>query len=582
MKIFKILILIPIFIFMFSCNREDIIKKDAYDYDPIEIKYLIRSSVTGYIADENNIPIANAEIKFGDKNLFTNEEGYFQIKNDLLNKEGEIMEIYSQNHFTQYAVVQPELNKITQINIIQQKRSNAKTIDSKIDNQEQFYNSKIICNIPKNIFSKTDKTDYNGQVKIYVKSPFLDQNNQYQNPSMGIPRSNTGISMDSTETVVLPIFSTLVKFETSNEEPLDIKQKIDIKTFLDFSTFNDNDHLYLWKFDNNSGKWIAKSQVSYDFTDNSLSFEIKDQGYFIIAQYNIPIVSIEGEVTYDDGTPARLVPVEIINKNNNSTLTGMIFTDCCGYYYCYVEQNSDIVLRFIDCNNTAFEIPLGQISSSSINNIILPYNFNNSFTINIENIFNDNNDVVNNGYVEITDYDLFSTYIPVLPDSTGIVLNIHTCDPVLVLYDLDNLPDVKKSNEIYLSQVPNFNSYDYPANDIDDDYIYATIDNNESIFDSHPWISKEDQGYVLSNSDLNCQLVIYFYKDYNTNDYLGQISYFKFDDNAQIENYISSETDPVVFDITENQESITAYYSDSIFYDNDIKLIEGYFKFKKY
>jgi hypothetical protein len=77
-------------------------------------------------------------------------------------------------------------------------------------------------------------------------------------------------------------------------------------------------------------------------------------------------------------------------------------------------------------------------------------------------------------------------------------------------------------------------------------------------------------------------LVISFHKDYNTNDYLGQISYFTFDDNAQIENYISSETDPVVFDITENQESITAYYSDSIFYDNDIKLIEGYFKFKKY
>ena len=569
-------IIIFLLFVLFSCNREDIIKKDFNSFEPIPPEYFKRATVVGTITDINKNPIANAEVKYGDKSILSDENGNFQIKNGIFNDKGELLEIKSPGFFNQYALIKPELNKVSQTNLICQKKDNVISINSNNDFEKSFYDSKLLCKISANSFIGKDNNRYDGKVNLFVKSPFLNPDFSFNNPSFGMPESNKGIGPDSLETIIFPDFSMLLNFRSDSGDDLMLDKPAIIEIDLNYLQCSFSGKPYLWRFDNITGRWQVESSVKLEQQNNKYIIEVKRSGYYIVAQYNLPAVSIEGDIKYADGSPAGSLIVEVLDKEHNYSLQEIVITDFEGRYFSYVYQNSDIVLRITNCNNENSDFPLGIVSSSIVKDIDLPMDFEDINSIFIDHIYNENGDVVNNGFAGILDNMFLSEYFSIPDDSFGLALNLHSCAPVLTLFDLDNLPDVKKSDEIFLQSNLNFNPADYPTVYDVDEYVYINIEEENKIFDSYPWVETDGSGYNIGNNNFEEQLIISFYHDFVTDNYIGQICVAKLNDSGQIDVNCSNEN--VIFNIDEQTDYITGSFVDSIEYNGGMKKIEGYFK----
>ena len=578
MKISKIGPVVFIVFLFFSCQREDIIKTEPAGYKPVEIKYLLRSTISGYIYDQFGQPVAKAKVKIGTDSLYADDNGYFEFSNRLFNKKGELLQVKSENHFVQYGLLKLKLQKPVRINIILQKKSGGIFINPKIKNKKYFYDSWISCEIPANNFILSEEgSEYNKKVKIFLNSPYLENINQFQNPLYGMPLSRTGILDDGKETQVMPVFSMLAAFETMDGKPLDIKQNIHIKALAGAVFFNPDDKLYLWKFMPAKGVWKASKPVTYNATYNSFDFDIDSSGYYAVAKYNVDAVNVQGSVKFNEGSPATYTPFEIINLNTNLNVTNIIYTDFYGDFSVTLEKEVPYLMRFYGCDNMFYDYLLGQIDNPEIGTIVLPFNFNNISSLHLENIYNENGTPVQKGFAELLNFN-YSSYYPVFADSGGTDINIHECDPVMVLYDLDNIPQIKHSAEIYLNQVPVFNPHNYPALYEDKDYIYAEIKGWKTFFDSRPCMMECTDNNKTIIFDSRNIMNICFEEDKNQGNYKGEIFFFKFIGQNLI-SYHNSEKRPVEFDVVKEGSIITASFSDSLYNDvGDVVAIEGYFK----
>ncbi len=577
MKRINFPIIVLFFLSLFSCNREDVINKDLSSFEPISPEYFKRATVVGTITDINNNPIANAEVNYSEKSIFSDENGNFQIKNGIFSDKGELLEIKSSGFFNQYALIKPELNKVTQTNLICQKKDNVISINSNNDFEKSYYNSKLKCKISANSFIGKDNNRYDGKVNLFVKSPFLNSNFSYNNPSFGMPESNKGIGPDSLETIIFPDFSMLLSFRSDSGDDLLLENPAIIEVDFDYLQCTCPGKPYLWRFDIITGMWQVESSVKLEQQNNKYIIEVKRSGYYIVAQYDLPVVSIEGEIKYADGSPAGSLIVEILDKEHNYLFQDIIFTDFEGRYFSYVYQNSDIVLRITNCDNENSDFPLGIVSSPIVKDIDLPIDFEDVNSIIIDHIYNENGDVVNNGFAGILDNMFLSKYFSIPDDSLGLDLNLHGCVSVLTLYDLDNLPDVKKSDEIFLQPNLSFNPADYPTVYDVDEYVYINIEGENKFFDSYPWVETDGSGYNIVNNNFEEQLIISFYHDFVTDNYIGQICVAKLKDNGQID--VNCSNEDVIFNIDEQADYITGSFIDSIEYNDGMKKIEGYFKF---
>ena len=162
----------------------------------------------------------------------------------------------------------------------------------------------------------------------------------------------------------------------------------------------------------------------------------------------------------------------------------------------------------------------------------------------------------------------------------GQVISTNSCNPHMILYDLDNLPIVKQSNIIDISN-PIFNSQDHPAKYETQSYYYIIDDNNNlDIFDAQPTFFEEAGIYYLSN---NSNLINVFMKFAKTgqNKYEGALAYVKFS-NSVVQYFESDPSDTLELEImSDNSSELSGSFTGTLTIESNKTNISGYFKIQR-
>ena len=566
---------------IYSCNRDNEIKIDPDPDTPIDPEYYYRSSVSGNTFDERFDVLANVKVSYRDSVFYSDNKGRYFIKDNILKLNGEIFKYELPGYFTQYAFLKPELNDVTNINVNLLKEENPSLVNPAFEFFGTFYNDFLACSIMPNSIVDENAEQYEKDVFLFLKAPFIEQSSSCLDATIGIPNSYYGIDNSGKETVICcPIYSFLFELRDEDNAPLKLSKPVEIlATSLCSLPCGDEDgELVLWHFDETTGMWNEVNKVFYDSANSLLKMEIKDCGYYFISQYDSPSIFVKGKISFSDGRPASMVRIDLINKKDNM----LVFTTSAkidGSYILQGRKGIEAVLRIYDCNNNFEEIDLGVVDEYKELDVNLSPDFSNPYLLELSNIKNRDNIVINRAFVKVEDYLINSRYEKYSGDEV-LVLHLNDCDNLVEFFDIDNLPEVKTSGIIDLKSNPNPNPEDFiPYFDLDE-YIYAKIDSVEA-FASNVFKNNDCDYYCIKGDYNNMTLYILLYKDTDTGIYKGRLAANMDIYDSYCKVYESSETEPVLFEVNEENGFIIGAYSAEIEYLGDKKKMEGYLKIKK-
>jgi len=558
---------------LLSCGREDSNTIKALHIEPINIQYFSKSSVTGQVLDQDFNPIANCMVTYEDFNdksqkTRTDANGIFNIENKFLNENGQLLTFNKDDFFTQYAYIKPDKNRLTVVSVTQQQKNEERKISAKAENKEYFYNSTIECIIPPNSIVKENGNKYSGAFYLYCKSPFLKPNTVCY-PDFGIPFSNEGINLNNQNTIVFPLFSTLVHIEDLNNNQLYFGNPITVKVKKDEVPCLETDNFILWHFDSKKGKWIAQNELNSP--DKIVEFKVEKSGYYIITDKTDVILNVEGQIVYEDGTPADNTYIEVIEPKTG-LLLGQYFSDNFGFFSFFKEQNKDVLLRIRKCDDSNFEYKITE-NDEDIGKITLPADFNNKYELTIDS-------PVSNGFLVLEQNDGYGYFtkfsVPVI-DSTQQYLEFYGCDnEYLTLYDLHDLPMVKNSNPVYLYPGIQLTPDDLLPSLETANYLYVSINNKqEEFFNTNNYLYQDQDALILESPSSKKIAAI----RYSKSDAFCHFAYIKFNDKNDFEVLETDTDNPLDFEIiTDTDQQTTGHFYGNINSNGENKKIEGYFK----
>lgn len=559
---------------LFACNRNDEITKDQLSIDQGDIEVLLRNSVTGTVFDEYGVPVEGAKIKVNDEDYYTDINGVFNIQNTLLPDTGAVLTFSKSGYFAQYEKVKPKINGFQNLIISLYEKKGAQAIQSNINSEIFFYDNILKLSIAKNNLLKLNNELYNGSAKITIKS---DDNQDFflqPIPNSGGYTNLSGITKNGTVKNISPLFSFFVNFESDKGELLLVKDSVDLRITNNFFLFS-GQKILVWNYDEKSGNWIEKSSELIDQTTQSVQIKIKDQGYFIISPDYAGLADITGKVTYNDGNPAS--NSFLLFEDINASFSTVTITDQNGEYSVQVPINSEITCFDSHCGLIQNEHNLGLINSDRVFNLTIS---NSAEKININNIFKQNGSIVNNGFAGIiSDFDI-TAYYRIKNDSMVQVISTNRCNPKMLFYDLDNLPIVKQSDIIDVSN-PGFNSHDFPVKYETQSYFYITDNTNTlDIFDAKPMFIEDAGIYYLSNNSNSLNVFLKFTKT-GQSQYEGDLAYIKFSDSV-VQFFESDPSDTLQIEIiSDNSTELSCSFTGTLTIESVKRNINGYFKIQK-
>src|SRR5262245_14682052 len=104
------ILMIAAAVLLFSCRKDQ--AHEQYTEDPNLIKpdftVKVITHVAGFVTDENNKPVFNAQVTAGVKQTHTDEYGYFSIRDVSLPQTAGLIKVVRNGYFQGYKTVQPQ------------------------------------------------------------------------------------------------------------------------------------------------------------------------------------------------------------------------------------------------------------------------------------------------------------------------------------------------------------------------------------------------------------------------------------------------------------------------------------------
>src|SRR5436190_612689 len=95
-------------IFFLSCQKE---LSDFEGPAPTDLTTKVRSSVSGFVTDENNLPVTGATVKAGNLVISTDKYGFFEIKNVDVVMNAATVTVTKSGYFNAIKTYRAENNK---------------------------------------------------------------------------------------------------------------------------------------------------------------------------------------------------------------------------------------------------------------------------------------------------------------------------------------------------------------------------------------------------------------------------------------------------------------------------------------
>ena len=303
---------------------------------PVELETKVRSSVSGFVTDENDNPVFAAIVKVGSVTTRTDDHGFFEAKNAEVTKNAATISVTKAGYFPGLRTYIAVNDKAVVVRIKLLPKTNAGSFDAAAGGSVTLGNG-LKISLPANaIYDPTMNDAYTGTVNVAA---------QWLDPTAAdlariMPGDLRAIDKNNTMKLLVTYGMAAVELKGSNGQVLQVaagkKAKLTIPLPADLGSTAPAT-IPLWYFDEAVGLW--KEEGSAAKVGNTYEGEVS---HFSFWNCDLPNNYVQFDVTVHDhlGNPIPNAIVVITNTGDNIQGTG--YTDNAGYTYGAVPNDNTL------------------------------------------------------------------------------------------------------------------------------------------------------------------------------------------------------------------------------------------------
>jgi hypothetical protein len=407
--LFRIIFTFTLIALLNSC-RKDYAKEHYSEDTPVitpDLSIKIQAGVSGFITDENDKPVFNADIVAGNKTTVTDEFGYFHIADASLPEIAGFVKAGKTGYFPGYKTFVVETGKESFVRIKLLPQNNPGDIDANAGGAVDLAGGARLSLPSDAVVLASSGTAYSGAINVSAHSIDPSNINAVQLQSPGDTRgiddkghlqllntygilaveltNNAGqllqIAAGKQATITIPIPATLVASAPAT--------------------------IALWSFDVTNGLWkqeatATKSGNSYTGTVSHFSFWTGATG--------IPLVQFSARIVNAALEPVVNAAIGIRNASEpfNAGFGRFGYTDANGYVTGEIPTNRSLILNVLTpCETEAYSHPFNS-TNSDVDLGVLTGNLGQGMVTISGNAVDCSNQPITNGYVQTYDNGFYN------------------------------------------------------------------------------------------------------------------------------------------------------------------------------
>ncbi|MEY4702872.1 MAG: hypothetical protein RIR96_769 [Bacteroidota bacterium] len=324
----------------------------------------VNASVSGFVTDENNLPVSGALVTFGNATTSTDEYGYFRFNNQSVVKTAAVITVKANGYYNGIKTVIAEQNRSSFVRIKLIPKTNQGNFNGAAGGTVTLTNG-LSISFPANAIINpisSNNNPYTGVVN--VSASWI--NPTAQDLAMIMPGDLRGIDANGTMKVLQTFGMAAVELFSPSGDKLQIAPGS--KATISFpipaaisSTAPSN--IPLWHFDEETGLWREEGFA----TKNGSSY-VGEVSHFSFWNCDVPsnFVQFNCTVLNADGAPVPFAWVKISHFNNSyNSAYGM--TDSSGYVSGAIPNNSQLKLEIFTDLNCGTPVYTQTFSTTNVN-----------------------------------------------------------------------------------------------------------------------------------------------------------------------------------------------------------------------
>lgn len=355
------LLLVATVLLFGSCQKEFSSGLENPGETPVELNSKVRSNISGFVTDENDLPVLNAAVKVGMQTISTDRFGYFEAANVEVPKNAAVVTASKPGYFPGIRTYIATANKAAFVRIKLLPKANAGTISAANGGTASLPNG-LQINLPANaVVNAANGSAYSGTIHVAA---------HWINPTAAdldriMPGDLRAIDENNTMKLLITYGMAAVELSDGAGNKLQVAPGKKAKLSLPLPaslTGTAPASIPLWYFDETIGLW--KQEGVAQKTANGYEGEVS---HFSFWNCDLPIQYVQLNLTVKNsaGIPVRYANVRVTNTANNSWSTGI--TDSAGYVQGAVPANSQLLVEaFYNGCGTALHSQSVNVGTSNV------------------------------------------------------------------------------------------------------------------------------------------------------------------------------------------------------------------------
>lgn len=360
---------------LFSCRKDQAHEQYTEDPNPVKPDLTVKviTHVAGFITDENNKPIFNAQVVAGTKQTATDEYGYFSIRDVSLPKTAGLIKVVRGGYFQGYKTIQPQAGKESFVRVKLMPKANAGTIDASGGGSITLTSGARVVLPANGVVFANGGAAYNGPVN--VAAHWIDASDIAMH-ELSMPGDARGVDKEGNLAFVRSFGALAVELTSSSGQLLQIATGKNASITIPIpATMNANApaSLPLWSFDETEGLW--KQEGTANKSGNAYTGDVSHFSFWDGA-VGLPLVNLTTQIVDASLNPLANVAVGIryAGQPLNAGFGTFAHTDANGVVTGAVPANTSLTLSVLtpcalesyshNFNTTITNIDLGTITGN--------------------------------------------------------------------------------------------------------------------------------------------------------------------------------------------------------------------------
>ncbi len=360
---FSLIFILTIFIIT-SCHKDtESYNDDILNTFSVQVYQEITSTIVGYVYDENNQPVANADVAIYSASTKTNKHGVFVFKNVKMDQQGTYIKVLKDGYILGSDFVYPSAGTTCFANIKIMALDKDQSFDASAGGTITAKGGGKVL-FPSDAITDMEGNAYNGKVTVTAK--YLHP----QEKELGnlMPGALIADAINGNTVVLGTLGMMAVELRDINNKELQLKAGK--KAIIEFpvSVSYKPTTIELWSFDENKGRW--KEEGKAVLAGDVYKAEV---GHFSFWNCDapFPLVEVCGKILYDDGSPAVNIGV-VVEAEGLGTSYGT--TNNNGEFCGKMPKGKKLTFKIshYNCTSEIDEVTLGPFQNNTIiDNIII-------------------------------------------------------------------------------------------------------------------------------------------------------------------------------------------------------------------